>query len=260
MLFLLFRMNALTYKLAVMGFEFAEYVNTAISRAGSAANLARQWDVSEMQVSRWQIGQDIRLTTFVRLLNKIGGDIWRSFPEYTPTINGKAQTRTISLQGQVAASPMDIPGDGHGEIDAPLAAWESNPLCTFCHGPVFCLEVYGESMQPAYQHGEYIACRLFNGNPRTLPDATPAILLEDGRTTFKMLRRIGDLQFGQPLNTSYPLVKLGAPASVQSIVLGKFTVTHQAKKQAKYSGLPSPPNPEPHTNAKPSEFALEKHF
>jgi len=208
-----------------------ELIEQATSRAGNAANLAKQLKISPGNFVNYQSGTTPTVKVLDKLISYMGGDIRRALPSFDD--QGEKRTPKMMVYGQVHAGTVEEGGQFQYEVDGiSEGAWKANSLWQKTHGKTILLEIFGDSMSPDYHEGDLIVCRE-PSNPHELPDGTPCVFRESRGSTFKVLRWTSDKRsvVGMPLNPLHkPIVfKDSEDFRIRYVVLGKVNFGNAVK-------------------------------
>jgi SOS-response transcriptional repressor LexA len=180
---------------------FAEFLNREYSRRfpgkehGSLKRFAHLCGYEPTSVGRWLDAiSDPGSDTVADVVKKLGGDIGRALPDYTPEA-----LQPVVVWGRVSAGTVrwaDQDGVAH---DTLLDVFEHHPFRRYTEGQIIYLSVDGNSMEPDYPDGSLIACaRAASSN---LPDMTPVVArAKHHEATFKLYLDAGEEVVLLPLN------------------------------------------------------------
>lgn len=223
---------------------FIPLLNEASRRPGwTQRRVADALGISEGSISKYdKEGSIPNARTAIRLLELMGGDISRAFPDYEPPVNGE-----IEIAGTVTATADTFSvDDAKRSIPGGIVGYlQSSRLYGATHGKIVFLGVNGNSMEPEYPNGSLLICRQ-PASPAQLPDNTPVIARINGESTFKLLQRIDEkTMLLVPLNVrehrvqSYPakevqidLVVIGRVIPNEFTGIAKAKVARRGRKKA----------------------------
>ncbi|MCJ8334477.1 MAG: hypothetical protein MJH10_09590 [Epibacterium sp.] len=138
-----------------------------------------------------------------QVLERLGGDIMRALPEYTPPTVEEAP---ILVHGEVSAGNATISQSPTEHSDVLKTTFRNSRLWSNTQEEIKLIRVIGDSMAPEYKADSLIACRR-PLHPIAVKDGTDCIFQNRyGDMTFKRLKR-GDkgLIHGVPINLEHEL-------------------------------------------------------
>lgn len=93
----------------------------------------------------------------------------------------------IRVAGSVAAGKFRLPEEGLGRMEF-SEIWRGSAYASLvdAKAEVSLIQVKGNSMEPFFPDGAWLACGKLVGKPGDLPDRAPVIATAEGLTTFKL--------------------------------------------------------------------------
>lgn len=162
--------------------DLQRLIEDGVKRAGTQRKLATAIQVSHSTISGWKDGTRPNAEAYQRLVEYAGEAerVRERAANYDPK-----RTEELKILSRVAA--------GHGaealaETEAkPLGElWEQSQWRCLTTGPVDFFRVSGDSMEPVFPDGSFIA--VARANTSQIPDRCPCVVLVDGRDiNFKLV-------------------------------------------------------------------------
>lgn len=212
-----------------------EIVAQAVELAGGQRRLAELIGIEHhSKISRWLTGTKIEASLF----KKIEAFVASRSPS-TDEARGEPKA-FVDVIGRVAAGSVSASVEDRQQVDALTLNWTKSTAWALTRGEVRYLQVWGNSMEPAYPDGSLIACR----EPRdaaSVPKGWPVILQDQTshEQTFKLFYTTpgqrGPVTVGVPINPAHDLVVFRTGAKVNYLVVGKiepFVANHTNNHRA----------------------------
>ena len=172
------------------------WFTTALKREMLRRGLRTQAELAEVlgkpsaSVSRWIRGK--QSPAFDDLSDIAGRLGWRmgDADPLPKTTRVKRQKPPATVIGHVSAEDganADFARDDGRTFESPDKVWEKSPYRHLvANSPIVYFDVQGESMEPDFPHGSFLAC----ARPATddLPELTPVIARARDQMTFKLYR------------------------------------------------------------------------
>ena len=148
-------------------------LDVALKKAGGRYQLADEIQVTNSAINKWTSGDGSlpNLHTTKKLLEYVGGDIQRALPDWEPD----AEETEFTVLGRVSAGIPKFFENDPVVVHVPKNEWQPSKYWPHTMGDVCYFEVSGDSMEPDFSDGDYLAVRA----PRpgqSLPDNTPCII------------------------------------------------------------------------------------
>lgn len=192
-----------------------EQIDRRGARGGLAA-LAREWGIDHTVLIKWRDGSEPGLKNVELVLAKTGGDMRRALPDWE-----SEKGETIEVLGQVAAGQTMVAYEERRTMDASTGPWRHSAFWKHTTGPVVFLEIHGQSMEPDFRDGSFIACRR-PADARKIPSLAPCVFRVGEEVTVKCFQA-GTPGFvaGVPLNRSQEVMFFREwEVSIDYLVLG----------------------------------------